>query len=88
VDRKDKPGGGVAQPEDLDVNMVGSELLFILTSTGDPLSLTVQLANNGGHDTDDYFAYLTFAKRGLFKLRPRVVPRPETRPPCRTEAPH
>jgi hypothetical protein len=37
VDRKDKPGGGVAQPEDLDVNMVGSELLFILTSTGDPL---------------------------------------------------
>ncbi len=59
-----------AQPEDLDVNMVGSELLFILTSTGDPLSLTVQLANNGGHDADDYFAYLTFGEAMVVQTAP------------------
>ncbi len=51
-----------ARPEDLDVDMVGSELLFILTGTGDPLPLTVNLTNRGGHDADDYFAYVTFGE--------------------------
>ncbi len=51
-----------AVPEDLDVNMVGAELLFILTSTGDALPLTVELTNNGGHRADDYFAYVTFGE--------------------------
>ena len=59
-----------AQPEDLDANMVGSELLFILTSTGDPLSLSVQLANNGGHDADDYFAYVTFGEAMVVQTAP------------------
>lgn len=51
----------VAEPEDIDVNMVGSELIFILTNS-DRLPLTVQLRNNGGHDADDYFAYVTFGE--------------------------
>ncbi len=50
-----------AEPEDIDVNMVGSELVFILTNT-DVLPLTVELRNNGGHDADDYFAYVTFGE--------------------------
>ncbi|MBW2421120.1 MAG: DUF11 domain-containing protein [Deltaproteobacteria bacterium] len=49
-----------ARPEDLDVNMDGAELLFILTSTGDSLPLTVELTNNGGHDASDYQAWVTF----------------------------
>jgi uncharacterized repeat protein (TIGR01451 family) len=51
-----------AQPEDLDVDIVGTELLFILTNTGDPLPLTVALTNNGGHDAADYQAYVTFGE--------------------------
>lgn len=50
-----------AEPEDIDVNVSGSELVFILTNT-DPLPLTVQLRNNGGHDAADYFAYVTFGE--------------------------
>lgn len=48
-----------AEPEDIDVNMTGGELVFILTND-DTLPLTVELRNNGGHDADDYFAYVTF----------------------------
>lgn len=47
--------------EDLDVEMAGSELVFILTA--DPnqrLPLVVNLTNNGGHDAADYVAYVTF----------------------------
>ncbi|MDH3251005.1 MAG: hypothetical protein OEQ47_18695, partial [Acidimicrobiia bacterium] len=51
-----------AEPEDLDVDIVGTELLFILTNTGDPLPLTVALTNNGGHDATDYEAYVTFGE--------------------------
>ena len=51
-----------ARPEDLDVDLVGTELLFILTSTGDPLPLTVALTNNGGHDATDYETYVTFGE--------------------------
>ncbi len=48
-----------AEPEDIDVDVNGSELVFILTNT-DVLPLTAELRNNGGHDADDYFAYVTF----------------------------
>jgi len=58
----DETENDVAEPEDIDVDMVGSELLFILTGTGDPLQLTVNLRNDGGHDAQDYFAYVTFGE--------------------------
>jgi large repetitive protein len=51
----------VANPEDLDIDIDGHELVFILT--GDPaqrLPLTVNLKNNGGHDAVDYVSYVTF----------------------------
>ena len=48
-----------ADPEDIDVDITGSELVFILTNT-DTLTLTAQLRNNGGHEADDYFAYVSF----------------------------
>jgi uncharacterized repeat protein (TIGR01451 family) len=51
-----------ARPEDLDVDIVGTELVFILTNTGDPLPLSVRLVNNGGHDARNYFAYVTFGE--------------------------
>ncbi|WP_054030668.1 DUF11 domain-containing protein [Desulfatitalea tepidiphila] len=50
-------------PEDLDINIAGSELVFILT--GDPaqrLPLTVNLTNNGGHQAEDYYAYVSFGE--------------------------
>ena len=51
------------RPEDLDINFLNNELVFILT--GDPaqrLPLTVVLTNNGGHSADDYTAYVTFGR--------------------------
>ncbi|TDI53405.1 MAG: hypothetical protein E2O97_00520, partial [Acidobacteria bacterium] len=51
-----------ANPEDLDVDMDGSELLFILTGQGDSLRLTVNVSNEGGHVADDYVAYITFGE--------------------------
>jgi len=51
-----------ARPEDLDVDIIGNTLAFILTSTGDPLPLSVALTNNGGHDARDYRAYVTFGE--------------------------
>ncbi len=48
-----------AEPEDLDIDISGNELNFILTDD-DVLPLRVQLRNRGGHDADDYFAYVTF----------------------------
>ena len=50
-----------AEPEDIDVDITGSELVFILTNT-DVLRLTAELRNRGGHDADDYFAYVTFGE--------------------------
>ena len=50
-------------PEDLDINISGTELVFILT--GDPnqrLPLTVNITNNGGHDAADYVVYITFGR--------------------------
>ena len=50
-------------PEDLDINFLNNELVFILT--GDPaqqLPLTVVLTNNGGHNAEDYTAYAAFGR--------------------------
>ncbi|GMR17910.1 MAG: hypothetical protein BMS9Abin33_0305 [Gammaproteobacteria bacterium] len=50
-----------ASPEDLDVDIAGLALVFILTN--DPtqsLPLQVLLTNNGGHDATDYQAYVSF----------------------------
>lgn len=46
-----------AFPEDLDIAINGN--VFILTNT-EPLDLQVTLTNNGGHNADDYYAYITF----------------------------
>ena len=51
------------RPEDLDINFLNNELVFILT--GDPaqrLPLTVVLTNNGGHSAADYTTYVTFGR--------------------------
>ena len=51
------------RPEDLDIDISGSVLDFILTN--DPaqrLPLTVVLTNRGGHDAADYTAYVTFGR--------------------------
>ncbi|MBT8127795.1 MAG: isopeptide-forming domain-containing fimbrial protein, partial [Gammaproteobacteria bacterium] len=48
-------------PEDLDIDITGSELIFILTNNpAQPLPLQVALRNNGGHTADDYYAYVSF----------------------------
>lgn len=50
-----------ASPEDLDVDITGTELVFILTNDPtQPLPLQVSLTNRGGHDAEDYYAYVTF----------------------------
>ncbi|MBL4711889.1 MAG: DUF11 domain-containing protein, partial [Gammaproteobacteria bacterium] len=50
-----------SNPEDLDVEI--SDSLFILTNDVNvPLNLNVLLTNNGGHDADDYTAYVTFGQ--------------------------
>jgi len=59
-----------ARPEDLDANIVGNELLFVLTATGDPLRLSVALTNNGGHDASQYLAYVTFGEAMVVQSAP------------------
>jgi uncharacterized repeat protein (TIGR01451 family)/fimbrial isopeptide formation D2 family protein len=50
-----------ANPEDLDVDIVGTELVFILTNNPSfPLSLTVAVRNNGGHDAANYRTFVSF----------------------------
>ncbi|MHC4991530.1 MAG: hypothetical protein ACYTGC_11170, partial [Planctomycetota bacterium] len=65
IDEEDR-----ARPEDLDVDIIGNTLAFILTSTGDPLPLTVALTNNGGHDAEDYLAYVTFGEAMVVQTAP------------------
>jgi len=72
-----------ADPEDLDVDIVGSELIFILTATGDPLPLTVALTNNGGHDAEDYEAYVTFGEAMVVQDAPAGCS-PTSNPPALT----
>jgi len=71
-----------AQPEDLDVDVFGTELVFILTNTGDPLPLRVDLTNRGGHRADDYFAYVTFGEAMTVSSVPAGCT-PTTNPPAR-----
>ncbi len=52
-----------SDPEDLDIDIIGAELVFILTN--DPaqaLPLTVRLTNRGGHSAADYVAYASFGQ--------------------------
>ncbi|HTF99090.1 MAG TPA: isopeptide-forming domain-containing fimbrial protein, partial [Nitrospirota bacterium] len=56
-------------PEDLDVDIVGSELIFILTNDpNQPLPLTIAVANHGGHDASNsndrsqYHTYVSFGQ--------------------------
>ena len=58
-----------ADPEDIDIDMAGTELVYILTND-DVLPLTVELQNNGGHDADDYFAYVTFGEAMTVQTAP------------------
>ncbi len=72
-----------ARPEDIDPDISGSELIFILTNTGDPLPLTVQLTNNGGKDATDYAAYVTFGEAMTVQTVPpgcAAFPGPRPRP--------
>ncbi|MDH5424238.1 MAG: isopeptide-forming domain-containing fimbrial protein, partial [Gammaproteobacteria bacterium] len=51
----------LSDPEDLDIDITGTELIFILTNdVTQPLPLQISLSNNGGHYADDYSAYITF----------------------------
>ena len=59
-----------ANPEDLDVDVSGNELIFILTNTGDQLPLTVELRNRGGHDANNYAAYVTFGEAMVVQSAP------------------
>ncbi|MFV1997955.1 MAG: hypothetical protein ACC641_08070, partial [Acidiferrobacterales bacterium] len=50
-------------PEDIDIDVSGPELIFILTN--DPaqlLPLRVQLTNNGGNDAADHYTYVSFGE--------------------------
>lgn len=52
-----------ANPEDLDVDIVGTDLIFILTNNpAQRLPLTVSLANRGGHDARDFETYVSFGQ--------------------------
>jgi len=50
-----------ANPEDLDVDIDGTNLSFIInTNPNIELPLTVRLTNNGGHQAENYFLVVTF----------------------------
>ena len=52
-----------ANPEDLDVDIVGTDLIFILTNNpAQRLPLTVSLTNRGGHDARDFDTYVSFGQ--------------------------
>ncbi len=68
-----------AEPEDIDPDNTGGELIFILTNT-DVLPLRVDLNNNGGHDADNYFAYVTFGEAMTVQTAPGSCTL-ETNPP-------
>jgi len=69
-----------AEPEDLDVDVSGSVLNFILTNT-DTLPLRVQLRNRGGHDADDYFAYVTLGEAMTVQTAPNSCSTTSNPPP-------
>ena len=69
-----------AEPEDLDIDVQGNVLNFILTNT-DTLPLRVQLRNRGGHDADDYFAYVTFGDAMTVQNAPGACSQTSNPPP-------
>jgi len=80
-----------ANPEDLDIDIVGSELIFILTN--DPaqrLPLTVSLTNRGGHDARDFSVYASFGQSMSVVTVPAgcaATGNPPLLPPWRLPAP-
>jgi len=68
-----------AEPEDIDVDISGNVLNFILTNT-DTLSLRAQLRNRGGHDANDYVAYVTLGNAMTVQTAPGACS-PTTNPP-------
>jgi large repetitive protein len=80
-----------ANPEDLDIDIAGTDLIFILTNDPTvPLSLTVALRNNGGHDATDYHAYVSFGATMDVVSAPAgcaVTSNPPLLPPWRQPAP-
>ena len=84
-------GAFAANPEDLDIDIVGSELIFILTN--DPaqrLPLTVALTNRGGHDARDFSVYVSFGQSMSVVTVPggcAATNNPPLLPPWRLPAP-
>ncbi len=80
-----------ANPEDLDIDIAGTDLIFILTSDPNyPLPLTVALTNNGGHDAANYDAYVSFGATMQVVTAPAgcsVTTNPPPLPPWRLPAP-
>jgi uncharacterized repeat protein (TIGR01451 family)/fimbrial isopeptide formation D2 family protein len=77
-----------AFPEDLDVDIVGTELIFILTNDpGQPLPLTVAVTNNGGHDASNnndrsqYHTYVSFGQGMVVSSAPAGCTRTTNPPP-------
>jgi uncharacterized repeat protein (TIGR01451 family)/fimbrial isopeptide formation D2 family protein len=77
-----------AFPEDLDVDIVGSELIFILTNDpSQPLPLTVAVTNNGGHDASNnndksqYHTYVTFGQGMVVSTAPAACTKTTNPPP-------
>lgn len=77
-----------AFPEDLDVDIVGSELIFILTNDPtQPLPLTVAVTNNGGHDASNnndrsqYHTYVSFGQGMVVSSAPAGCTRTTNPPP-------
>ncbi|MGC1455992.1 MAG: hypothetical protein WA946_12475, partial [Nitrospirota bacterium] len=75
-------------PEDLDVDIVGSELIFILTNDpSQPLPLTVAVTNNGGHDASNgndrsqYHTYVSFGQGMVVSAVPAACTRTTNPPP-------
>lgn len=80
-----------ANPEDLDVDITGTELVFILTSDPNfPLSLTATVRNNGGHDANNYRTFVSFGATMQITSAPAgcsVTSNPPPLPPWRQPAP-
>ncbi len=77
-----------AFPEDLDVDIIGTELIFILTNdVTQPLPLTVAVTNNGGHDASNnndrsqYHTYVTFGQGMAVSTAPAACTRTTNPPP-------
>ncbi|MEO1204103.1 MAG: hypothetical protein AAFX10_15475, partial [Pseudomonadota bacterium] len=58
-----------ANPEDIDLDMAGDPIIYILTND-DVLPLRVDLINNGGHDADDYLVTVTFGDAMIVETAP------------------